>query len=99
MVAKQSPLIGEISDIYKAIECQVRGLELMPEGLPEKPGSLANLGNAYACRFERLDDLSDIERVIECHNQLVELTSEGYGKMYICLSLLGDSYGARFRRL
>ena len=47
-----------------AISNQQKAVELTPDGHPDKPSRLSNLGSALQRRFERLGSLADMEDAI-----------------------------------
>ena len=55
---------GQVADIDTAIEKLVHALELTPDGHPNKPGRLSNLGISHRTRFERLGEMADIDKAI-----------------------------------
>ncbi|KAG9123362.1 hypothetical protein FRC07_015045 [Ceratobasidium sp. 392] len=89
---------GDLADIDKAIKCQLRAVELTPNGHPDKPGGLSNLGNSWQSRFQRLGNLADLDEAIKCTSRAVELTPDGPAKSGH-LSNLGSSWKSRFKRL
>ncbi|KAJ7867030.1 CHAT domain-containing protein [Mycena leptocephala] len=74
-------------------------LMLTPDGHPDKPGWLNNLGNSLSRRFERLGDLSDINKSVLMKEDAVQLTPDGHPDKPSRLNNLGNSLLGRFERL
>ncbi|KAG9084522.1 hypothetical protein FS749_005180 [Ceratobasidium sp. UAMH 11750] len=72
---------------------------LTPDGHPDKPATLNNLGNSYQVRFEHLESLGDLEKSIDCHERTLILTPDDHPAKYVYLMNLGDRFGRRFKRL
>ncbi|KZP16212.1 hypothetical protein FIBSPDRAFT_934780, partial [Athelia psychrophila] len=82
----------EISNIQQS-------LALTPDGHPNKPALLSNLGESYRARFGRLGDLADLEHSIASLEQALALTLYGHPNKPDTLTSLGNSYQTRFLRL
>ncbi|QRW07774.1 CHAT domain protein [Ceratobasidium sp. AG-Ba] len=79
--------------------CQSQAVILTPDGHPDKPGRLNNLGNSWLSRFERLGELSDLDHAIDCQSHAVILAPDGHPDKPACLNNLGISWSRRFKRL
>ncbi|KAH8810251.1 CHAT domain-containing protein [Flagelloscypha sp. PMI_526] len=91
--------LGEMAEIDKAIECQIRAVQITPDGHPDKPMYLNNLGTSHVIRFQYLGEMVDIDKAIEYQRQAVDLTPRGHPNKLIYLSNLGASHVRRFGRL
>ncbi|KZP27700.1 hypothetical protein FIBSPDRAFT_1040008 [Athelia psychrophila] len=80
----------------RAIE---QAVALTPDGHPNKPAYLSNLGSGYRTRFERLGDLADLENSIASHQQAGALTPDGHPNKPAYISKLGSGYLTRFEGL
>jgi len=78
---------------------QRQAVRLTPDGHPDKPGRLNNLGISFQSRFERLSDLIDLDQSIMAQQQAVRLTLDGHPHKPRCLNSLGNSFLRRFERL
>ncbi|KAJ7848890.1 CHAT domain-containing protein [Mycena leptocephala] len=74
-------------------------VQLTPDGHPDKPGSLNNLGNSLLGRFEQLGDLSDLNKSIMMLEDAVQLTPDGHPHKPARLNNLGKSLFCRFEQL
>ncbi|KAF8205151.1 CHAT domain-containing protein [Mycena galopus ATCC 62051] len=74
-------------------------VELTPDGCPNKPYLLNNLGNSLFHRFERFADLNDINRAVLMCEDAVQLTPNGHPDKPFRLNNLGNSLLGRFERL
>ena len=52
-------------------------VQLTPDGHPDKPSRLNNLGNSLSCCFEWLGDLNDINKSVLMKEDAVQLTPDG----------------------
>ena len=59
--------LGGIEDIQKSISSLQDAVRLTPDGHPDKPHQLNNLGNSLLTRFQRLGEVEDIENGISSH--------------------------------
>ncbi|KEP46119.1 aromatic di-alanine and TPR containing protein [Rhizoctonia solani 123E] len=91
--------MGELSNLESAIEYQSRALALTPDGHPDLPSRLANLGVSHSFRFKRLGELSDLENAIEYESRALALTPDGHPDLPSTLDNLGVSQSDRFERL
>ena len=74
-------------------------LDFTPDGHPDKPLCLSNLGIALQTRFNRLGNLADIENAILSHQKAVDLTPDGHPNKPRYLFNLGSSFGTRYNPL
>ncbi|KAI0026417.1 CHAT domain-containing protein, partial [Vararia minispora EC-137] len=88
--------LGSLDDLESAIVVKREAVDLTPDGHPDKPGYLNNLGNALEARFDRLDDL---ESAIVVKRKAVDLTPDGHPDKPKCLNSLGKALKTRFDRL
>ncbi|KAJ7136960.1 CHAT domain-containing protein [Mycena epipterygia] len=72
---------------------------LTPDGHPDKPSQLNNLGNLLNSRFQRLGDLTDLQSAVLRFETAVALTPDGHPDKPSRLNNLGNSLLARFERL
>ncbi|KAF8121610.1 TPR-like protein [Boletus edulis] len=100
--------LGELRDLedgistYRdadAISTHRDAVHLTPDGHPDKPSGLNNLGNSFITRFERLGELRDLEDAISTHRDAVHLTPDGHPDKPSGLNNLGSSFMTRFERL
>ncbi|CAE6365103.1 unnamed protein product [Rhizoctonia solani] len=91
--------LGDLNDIHKAIEYDIRAVALVPDGDPDLPYRLDNLGADYIERFRRLGDIDDLAKSIEHFSRAVSLIPDGHPELPRKLANLGGSYNDRFRRL
>ena len=70
---------------------------LTPDGHPDKPAYLNNLGNSFQSRFERLGDIADLDEAITAQQQAVRLTPDGHPDKPAYLNNLGTSFHTRLR--
>ncbi|KAG9118911.1 hypothetical protein FRC07_006328 [Ceratobasidium sp. 392] len=80
-----------------AIACHTQAVDLTPDGHPDKPGFLNNLGSLWQRRFERLGELTDVDNAIACQTHAVGLTPDGHSDKPVCLTNLGNSHLARYK--
>ncbi|KZP16171.1 hypothetical protein FIBSPDRAFT_934760, partial [Athelia psychrophila] len=78
---------------------QEQALALIPDGHPDKPTRLSNLGVGYITRFHRHGDLADLENSIASFEQGVALTPDGHPDKPSRLTNFGGGYLTRFQRL
>jgi hypothetical protein len=74
-------------------------VQLTPDGHPDKPGWLNNLGNSLLSRFHRLGDLGDMNKSVLMKEHAVQLTPDGHPNKPGWLDSLGSSLLSRFQRL
>ncbi|KAJ7884487.1 CHAT domain-containing protein [Mycena leptocephala] len=56
--------LGDLSDINKSVLMTEDAVQLTPDGHPDKPGMLNNLGNSLFHRFEQLGDPQDSQQLL-----------------------------------
>jgi tetratricopeptide (TPR) repeat protein len=71
----------------------------MPNGHPDKPSVISNLGIGLQSRFERLGSLIDMDDMISNQRKAVELTPDGHPEKPRLFSHLGNALQLRFGRL
>ena len=76
-----------------------RAADLTPNGHPDKPHCLNNLGNAFRARFVRLGQLSDLENAIFTQRDAVDLIPNDHPDKPNRLNSLGSSFLTRFWHL
>ncbi|KAJ7919737.1 CHAT domain-containing protein [Mycena leptocephala] len=74
-------------------------VQLTPDGHPDKPGRLNNLGNSLFRRFERLGDLGDINKSVLTFEDAFKLTPDSHPDKPSLLNNLGNSLFRRFEWL
>ena len=62
-------------DIEDAISSLQKAVELTPDGHPDKPGLLSNLGNAHSHRFERFHSIEDLEMALQSYSTAASSTT------------------------
>ncbi|KAJ7833961.1 hypothetical protein B0H14DRAFT_2324833, partial [Mycena olivaceomarginata] len=70
--------LGDLGDLNEFISKKKDAVLLTPDGHPDKPGRLNNLGNSLLARFERLGDLGDLVESISKYKDAVYLTPDGH---------------------
>jgi len=90
--------IGNLPDISEAIAVLQQAVQITPNGHPDMPGWLNNLGISFQCRFQRTGDASDISEAISVQQRAVQLTPNGHAVMPGRLNNLGISFLCRFQR-
>jgi hypothetical protein len=63
---------------------------LTPDGHPDWPTSLSNLGHSLLSRFQRLGDFSDIDRSISLEEEAVRIAADGCPDKPVFLTHLGN---------
>jgi hypothetical protein len=95
----------QINVVSGGLSCTCPGGErriavhLTPDGHPNKPGRLNNLGISLLTRFERLGNMEDIDGAIGQQQAAVHLTPDGHPNKPKYLNNLGNSLFTRFGRL
>jgi hypothetical protein len=74
-------------------------VRLTPDGHPDKPLRLNNLGNSLFHRFEHLGDLSDLNMSVSVAEDAVRLTPDDHPDKPSLLDNLGNSLLCRFEHL
>jgi len=90
---KTLSIIGRIDTAYVGLQV------VTPDGHPDRPGHLNNLGNLFHSRFQRLGDIADLDEVITVKQQAVRLTPDGHPDKPGRLNDLGNAFQSRFERL
>jgi len=83
---------GGLEDISEAISILQQVVQLSPNGHPDVPGTLDNLGISFHARFACMGDLSDLSDAISAHQRAVQPTPEGHPEMPGVLNNLGNSF-------
>jgi CHAT domain-containing protein len=86
------------SDLQTGIEALQRSVQLTPEGSPELPRYLNNLGTGLRDRYARTGDQSDLQTGIKAFQQAVQLTLEGSPDLPGRLNNLGNGFQDRYAR-
>ena len=89
-------LVGDLTDISKAILYQQKVICLTPEDDANMPSWLNNLGLSYQRRFEHAGDLADISDAVSYLLKALHRTPEGHANMPSQLDNLGISLRSRF---
>ncbi|KAJ6599666.1 CHAT domain-containing protein [Mycena sp. CBHHK59/15] len=74
-------------------------VQLTPDGHPDKPSRLNNLGGSLFRRFERLGELDDLNQSLSRFEAAVALTPDGHPDKPGWLNNLGNSLLSRFEHL
>jgi hypothetical protein len=74
-------------------------VQLTPDGHPNKPSRLTNLGNSLWSRFEQLGDLKDINTSVVVKENAVHLIPDGHPDKPCLLNNFGNSLFRRFQQL
>jgi tetratricopeptide (TPR) repeat protein len=83
----------------KSVLMLEHAVQLTPDGHPDKPSWLTNLGSSLLSRFERLGDLGDMNKSVLMKEHAVQLTPDGHPDKPSRLNNLGSSLSSRFQRL
>jgi hypothetical protein len=83
--------LGDLSDIIKSVSMLEDAIELTPDGHPDKPTLLNNLGNSLLGRFEFLGDFDDINTSVLMCEKAVQMTPDSHPKKSSWLNNLGNS--------
>jgi CHAT domain-containing protein/tetratricopeptide (TPR) repeat protein len=89
---------GQMADLTVALGCWEEAVAGTPEGSPDLPGYLNNLGNGLRARYARTGDLADLARAIEAYEEAVAGTPEGSPDLPSRLNNLGNGLRARYAR-
>ena len=87
-----------MSDIFEAVSVNQLAVQLTPDGHPDMPERLNNLGYSFHSRFGRTGDLSDLSEAISNQQRAVQLTPDGHPDMPMYLNNLGNSFQSCFER-
>jgi hypothetical protein len=71
-------------------------LDLTPDGHPDKPRRLSNLGNGFAHCFEVFGEVADVEHAIDAYYRATDLTPDCHPEKPRRLSNLGNFFALRF---
>jgi tetratricopeptide (TPR) repeat protein len=88
-----------MDDLEQAVAILTRAVDLTPDGHPNKPKQLNNLGGVLHERFQRLGSMDDLERAVMIQTRAVDLTPDGHPDKPKRLNNLGSVLQARFQRL
>ncbi|KAJ6569774.1 CHAT domain-containing protein [Mycena vulgaris] len=88
-----------IADLETILQAAQEAVLLAPEGHPDRPKHLGNLGVAFANRYNRLGDLNDLEAGLKIEQEAVELAPDGHPEKALHLYNLAASFRRRYRRL
>ncbi|CEL55876.1 hypothetical protein RSOLAG1IB_01888 [Rhizoctonia solani AG-1 IB] len=91
--------VGDLADLQKAMDYGSRALASTPEGSPQLPFHLGNLGMAYYHQFRRIGDPDDLNKAIEYGTSAVDLTPENDPRLAFHLTNIGMFHDTRFERL
>jgi tetratricopeptide (TPR) repeat protein len=91
--------LHDLGDLNKSVSVQEDAVHLTPEGHPDKPLQLNNLGGSLMCRFEYLGDLGDLNKSVSVREDAVHLTPQGHPDKPLLLNNLGGSLMHRFEHL
>ncbi|KIM21907.1 hypothetical protein M408DRAFT_79820, partial [Serendipita vermifera MAFF 305830] len=86
-------------DIEDAILCQRKGIQLMPDGHPDKPLHLGYLGGTILSRFKAYGNMIDIEEATSSLLKAVELAPHSHTEKPVLILNLGSALKSRFQRL
>jgi len=89
---------GNPTDMLEAISVDQQVVLLTPDGHPDKPRRMNNLGLSLQWLFECTGNVSCLEEAISFHQRAVQLTPDGHEFMPVYLNNLGASFNARFER-
>ncbi|KZV60883.1 hypothetical protein PENSPDRAFT_322009 [Peniophora sp. CONT] len=90
---------GRREDNDEAILLLLRILDITPDGNPNKPSLLNNLGNSLQRRFEHVGELEDLEDAILVQHRAVDLTPDGHPDKPTSMNNLGNALRIRFERV
>jgi len=89
---------GGIDDLSIALRCWEQAVAQTPEGSPDLPMYLNNLGNGLSARYARTGELADLAAAIRAYEQAVAQTSEGSPYLPMYLNNLGTGLSNRYAR-
>ncbi|CAE7084487.1 unnamed protein product [Rhizoctonia solani] len=96
---KQFRQHGSLNDLEKAVERFAYAVLLTPDGHPDLPLRLMDLGTAFGDQFYRLGGLEDSNKSINYTTLAIVLTPDGHPDIPRRLAGLGLSYNDRYNRL
>ncbi|KAG8728637.1 hypothetical protein FRC12_021606, partial [Ceratobasidium sp. 428] len=82
-----------------AVDCKTQAVALTPDGHPDKPGRLSNLGNAYRKLFDQLGEIQHLHMAIDCMAQSFMLIPDNHPHKPTYLNNLAITYQTLFDRL
>ncbi|KAJ7121507.1 CHAT domain-containing protein [Mycena epipterygia] len=88
--------LGDLGDMTNCVSMMEDIVHLTPDGDPERPSRLNNLGNCFRTRFEHLGDIADMNMSIVLQEDAVRLTPNGHADKPSRLNNLGSSFITRF---
>jgi tetratricopeptide (TPR) repeat protein len=86
---------GSIDDLERAITTREQAIGLTPDGHPDLPTIMNNLGTALHSRYELTGSMEDLERAIVAKEQAVESTPESHPDHAAWLNNLGIALQSR----
>ncbi|KAF8161927.1 CHAT domain-containing protein, partial [Mycena galopus ATCC 62051] len=90
---------GDLDDLNNSISKHNIAIELTPNGHPNQPVWLNDLGNTLQLRFQRLGDLEDLTESLSKHRNAVLLTPCGHPSKPERFNNLGNALQLYFERL
>ncbi|KAJ7835221.1 CHAT domain-containing protein, partial [Mycena leptocephala] len=91
--------LGDLDDLNNSVLRAEDAVHLTPDGHPDKPCKLSNLGNSLLTRFGWLGDLNDLNNSVLRAEDAVRLTPDGHTDKPMMLNNLGNSLFRRFEQL
>ncbi|KDN46596.1 hypothetical protein RSAG8_04249, partial [Rhizoctonia solani AG-8 WAC10335] len=91
--------LGELNEIERRVDYRTSIVKLTPDGHPDLPSRLGELGAAYGNRFRLLGEPDDLEHAMEYIHRAVVSTPKDHPHLSHWLGLLGTAYLARFLHL
>ncbi|QRW23791.1 CHAT domain protein [Rhizoctonia solani] len=95
-VANKQDLQNSTQNLERALECELRALELVSEEGPEMAIVFNNRGYCYRLLFERTQDLCDINASIEDLTKATSILPKDYPVLPGWFTNLSDSYKLKF---
>ena len=75
---------------------QTDAVDLTPDGHPDRPTFLNNIGNSFLTRLEHFGEPSDLEQAILRHEVAIELIPDGHPHKSRILNSHGNTFLKRF---
>ncbi|KZV75835.1 hypothetical protein PENSPDRAFT_570814 [Peniophora sp. CONT] len=91
--------LGDVTDLEESISYERLAVKQTPDGNPDKPVLLNNLGELFRSRFDHLGDIGDIEAAISYGHLAVDMTPDDCPNKPIFLNNLGSFLQYRFDEL
>ncbi|KAJ6615509.1 CHAT domain-containing protein [Mycena sp. CBHHK59/15] len=91
-------MVGQMSDLEKAIEYHKQGLGYRAPGNDCRSLSLYHLANDLVKRFEQMDDESDLEFALQHHREALALLPTGDPLRHLSLISFGRAMVLEFQR-